>query len=398
MHNRTKIRIFRVLLRITWLPSLILLYPLARLRKKLDARHVFLLDRYVLGGAQRVHIDILNSIHDVPKVVYFTRFSPNAVMKSAFEAITDTSCRDIHVWCDNLLLRVFFAHYLAFFLNRHRGLTVFSSNSTFFYDLLPWLRPDFRRIELLHNFTYGNKGMEHFGLENYRYLDLRLAVDHFTAQNIRAQYKEAGIPDAYSARVRVIEPGVPVPELAPLPGGIPLKLLYAGRGGPQKRVWLIDRIVAQLLKKGRALELHIAGDAEPEFSPEVRNAAVLHGSISDPAEMCRLYAGCDVIILTSAYEGFPMVIKEGMAQGCIPLVTALPGNLTHLRDGGNALLINAVADEDAVVLEGVAGLERLMDDPALRSRLSAGAFAYARQHFSIRQFTSQYRELLRQPV
>lgn len=394
MHNLTKIRLFRILLQLSWFPSLLLIYPIALLRRKLELKHVFFFDRYSLGGAQRVHIDILCSIAEVPKLVLFTRKSPNAVMKAAFEEVPNTRCRDIHFWCDNLFFRLFAVHYWAFFLNRHSGLTILSANSTFFYDLLPWLRKDFFRIELLHNFTYGKKGMEFFGLASYQYLDKRLVVDAFTAENIREQYAQSGVDASFSDRIQMVEPGVSLPECLPDKGTRPLKVLYAGRGGVQKRVWLIGRMAAYCYANSLPVEFHFAGDLDNELSFEVKKRSVMHGRISDQTVMQQLYADCHVILLSSAYEGFPMTIKEGMAQGCIPVVTALPGNKTHLQHGENALLIESIDDEDAVVLQGTAHLKELSADAALRVRLSASAFSYAIKTFSKQYFTSAYRRLL----
>ena len=101
-----------------------------------------------------------------------------------------------------------------------------------------------------------------------------------------------------------------------------------------------------------------------------------------------------MILLTSAYEGFPMFIKEGMAQGCIPVVTALPGNKTHLRQGENALLIEEITDEDSVVSAGIAHLKALMENDELRTQLSASAFSYAHQHFGKKNFMKAYNQLL----
>ncbi|MEO6830960.1 MAG: glycosyltransferase family 4 protein [Chitinophagaceae bacterium] len=393
MNNRTKILLFRWLLRINWLPSLLFMYPLAMLRKRLQARHVFFFDRYVLGGAQRVHLDILESISEEPKVVFFTRFSPNTVLKSAFESMPNTRCEDIHFWCDNLFFRLFAVHYWAFFLNRHNNLVVFSSNSTFFYDLLPWLRLDFCRIELLHNFTYGKKGMEAFGLANYQFLDKRLTVDAFTAQNIREQYHEHQVPEQFSDRILTIEPGVFVPDKMPKKDDAPLMVFYAGRSGVQKRTWLIDRIAAHCYQNSLPVVFHFAGDAEGDLSDFVKKNSILHGQVSDQKIMRNLYSLAHVVILTSAFEGFPMVIKEGMANGCVPLVTALPGNLTHLRNQENALLIQEIVNEDLVVKEGIAQLKWLIQNQEQRKGLSVRAQTYAREHFSRKIFLEKYRAL-----
>jgi glycosyltransferase involved in cell wall biosynthesis len=383
-----------VLLWLAWLPSLVLVAPLAFLRKKLKGKHVFLFDRYSLGGAQRVHLDILDGIPEVEKLVLFTRKSPNEVMKGAFEAAPNTECLDIHFWCDNLVFRLFAVHYWAFYLNRHMGVKILSSNSTFFYDLLSWLRHDNERIELLHNFTYGKKGMEFFGLANYKYLDKRLVVDHYTAQNIRDQYAANYVDASFNERIEVIEPGVDIPEDAPTKDDRPLKVLYAGRGGAQKRVWLIDRIAAHCYKEAWAVKFHFAGDMEDDLSKDVRRQSVMHGQISEPALMKALYGECHALILTSAYEGFPMTIKEGMANGCIPVVTALPGNKTHLKDGENALLIDNVVEEEGVVREGIEHVHSLIRDLTFRKTLSDEVAKYARAAFDKKRFIEGYRRIL----
>ncbi|MBS1643839.1 MAG: glycosyltransferase family 4 protein [Bacteroidetes bacterium] len=396
VHNRTKILLFRWLLRLTWLPSLLFVLPFALFRKRLNSVYVFFFDRYSLGGAQKVHLDILESLEGYNKSVFFTRHSPNTVMQAAFEATPNTVCSDIHFWCDNLLIRLFSVHFWAFYLNRHKGLVLLSANSTFFYDLLPWLHADIFRIELLHNFTYGKKGMEAFGLANYAYLDLRLTVDAFTQQNIWQQYQEHQVPDHFKQRVLKIEPGVDVAPANASKQQKPLVVLYAGRSGAQKRVWLIDQIAALCYNHSLPVVFHFAGDAENDLSQLVKEKSVLHGQLSDPKQMKVLYQMAHVVILTSAYEGFPMVIKEGMANGCIPLVTALPGNTSHLREKENALLIFEVAEEDAVVREGIAQINWLLENAAARKQLSEHCHQYAVAHFSKAQFIKQYRDLLLQ--
>lgn len=393
MHNRTKIRLFRILLYFSWMPSVLLLWVPAQLIPRFKGRYFFLFDRYALGGAQRVHLDILASLANENKRVWFTRLSLNSVLKSAFYSQPNTRSSDIHRWCDNLIFRLFTVHWMAFYLNRHRGAHVFSSNSTFFYDLLPFLSKHLRTTELLHNFTYGHNGMEWFGLANRHHLSHRLTVDFSTLANIRQQYRKWNIAPEWEARLGIIEPGVRVPAEEELGGKTPappLHVLYAGRGGPQKRVWLIDRIATATQNTGLPIRFHFAGDMADELSPDVKAAAVLHGMVSSEADMYRIYTGAHVLLMTSAYEGFPMAIKEAMACRCIPVVTALDGNKTHLRAGENALLIEAVENEEAVVQQGLAHLATLCADPATVARLQDAARAYAAEHFRREDFIRKY--------
>ena len=111
MHNLTKIKIFRIALWITYPLALLFLYPLALLRKQNSSGLFFLFDRYSIGGAQRIHLDILHSVPDIPKQVWFTRKSPNDKLKKTFYSVPATSNFDIHGVCDWLLFRLFSVHY-----------------------------------------------------------------------------------------------------------------------------------------------------------------------------------------------------------------------------------------------------------------------------------------------
>jgi glycosyltransferase involved in cell wall biosynthesis len=236
--------------------------------------------------------------------------------------------------------------------------------------------------------------MEFFGLMNYRYLDHRIVYDNFTRDNIRNQYREYGIDDHWLNRLAFIEPGVDIPPEKKRVFQKPLNVLCAGRGGPQKRIWLIDRIACHFLNHSSRVIFHFAGDLIKELSPEVKANNIIHGNISDPVKMGAIQDDCDIALLTSSYEGFPMFIKESMAHGCIPVVTALPGNLMHLQDEINCLLIREIQDEGAVVEQGIAKIELLIKDIPLCERLSLNAYQYARQHFTREIFSRQYRVLL----
>lgn len=395
MHNLTKIKLFRILLALTYPLAILFVYPFALCRRKSKGHHFFFFDRYVIGGAQIVHIDILNSLPELHKEVYFTRYSPNNKLKEKFYSIANTKCRDIHVFCDNLLFRLFTVHYYAFYINRHKNAVVFSSNSTFFYDMLFFINREVITAELLHNFTYGNNGMEFFGLANHRYLNYRLTVDVATLKNIKTQYREYNIPEAYCERLNTIEPAVIIPAKVEKDLSLPLQVLYAGRGTPQKRVHLLDRIAAQCIREGKNIRFHFAGTMADELSDYVQQNSMLHGEIGDKATMYKLYYQSHVIILTSAYEGFPMVVKEGMANGCVPVVTALEGLKIHLQHEKNALLIETPEDEAGVVTQGIALLNSLANDKNELAHLSAACYEYAVANFTLAVFTKKYREFFK---
>ncbi|MDB5230243.1 MAG: hypothetical protein JWN76_1048 [Chitinophagaceae bacterium] len=392
MHNLVKIKIFRILLKISYPFALVFVYPFVLLKKKSKSHIFFFFDRFVIGGAQRIHLDILNALDDQDKEVFFTRRSVNNGLKEEFYSIPKTYCTDIHFWCDNLLFRLISVHYYSFFINRHSSLHVFSANSTFFYDMLPFLHEKIIKTELLHNFTFGKNGMEYFGLANVTHLTNRVVYDAYTLSNIKKQYSKYNIDAGFIQRIHFIEPGVNIPPAPQKNLTPPLNILYAGRGGKQKRIYLLNRIAEYFIKQSSPVIFHFAGTMADELSDLVKSKAVLHGEISSPEKMYELYKSTHAILMTSAYEGFPMLIKEGMACGCVPVVTALEGNKMHLTDNENSLLINAVENEEEVVRLGIEQVKKLLEKELLE-KLSANAYNYAKEYFNKAKFIEQYRAL-----
>ncbi len=121
----------------------------------------------------------------------------------------------------------------------------------------------------------------------------------------------------------------------------------------------------------------------------------MHGEISDPIKMNSLLSRMNIALLTSSYEGFPMFIKESMAHGCIPVVTALPGNLTHLTDGVNCVLIHEIQDEVLLVREAIDKIMELTGDKNRCITLSRNAYQYAKTNFNRTRFNEAYRDLFR---
>jgi glycosyltransferase involved in cell wall biosynthesis len=82
------------------------------------------------------------------------------------------------------------------------------------------------------------------------------------------------------------------------------------------------------------------------------------------------YACAQVFVLASRYEGFPNVLLEAMAAGCCCAAVDCPqGPGDLINDGVNGRLLPEGASDEQWVQQ----LKQLLDDPALRQRLSAQA-------------------------
>jgi glycosyltransferase involved in cell wall biosynthesis len=90
-----------------------------------------------------------------------------------------------------------------------------------------------------------------------------------------------------------------------------------------------------------------------------------------------LLAACDVFVLPSLFEGYPLAVMEAAAAGRPIVATAVGGTDEAIRCGQTGLLVppaNPRALADAI--------RRLLADPALAARLAHAAKAHALQEFS----------------
>jgi glycosyltransferase involved in cell wall biosynthesis len=123
----------------------------------------------------------------------------------------------------------------------------------------------------------------------------------------------------------------------------------------------------------------LAGDAEPPrltvLGPGLPQAAVLDAfpeavrplvtviPRADEEVVMRHYREHDLLLMSSSYEGFGMVVVEAMSQR-LPVVATSVGGAPALLAGGAGILVPP-RDPEAIA----AAVRRLLGDPALRRRL-----------------------------
>lgn len=164
-------------------------------------------------------------------------------------------------------------------------------------------------------------------------------------------------------------------------------LLTLSSNKPHKNLVRLVRAWALLQREERLLvqcgqpRLVIAGhwDARYPDVQRLRHELGLAASVQllpDVAEndLPALYAGADVFVYPSLYEGFGLPVLEAMACG-VPLVCGAHSSLPEVT-GAAAVLVD-VANPAAIA----SGLAQLLSDPALRSRLRAEGLQRA-QRFS----------------
>jgi 1,2-diacylglycerol 3-alpha-glucosyltransferase len=120
-------------------------------------------------------------------------------------------------------------------------------------------------------------------------------------------------------------------------------------------------------------------------------------------EHLRLFAGCDVCLGPSRWEGLGLFLYEAVAFGMPQITNDSPPMNEVVRDGANGLLVPDLQDDEAPsgipsmkpdVAALTAAIERLAD-PAERERLAAGAQA-RRAELSWDRTVEDYDRLIRQ--
>ncbi len=199
-----------------------------------------------------------------------------------------------------------------------------------------------------------------------------VATSRATARLLEADYGVA--PD----RISVVEPGTDRgTAAAKTGGGDAVALLAVGAVVPRKGYDLLIAALAQL--NHLPWRLTIAGDRtrDPETSREVEAAIVsfglagrvqLAGAVSN-AELSALYAGADLFVLPSRFEGYGMAYAEALAHS-LPVVATNTGAVPDTVPAGAGVL---VPPDDVEAL--AAALRRLIEQPDERARLATAARA-----------------------
>jgi glycosyltransferase involved in cell wall biosynthesis len=190
--------------------------------------------------------------------------------------------------------------------------------------------------------------------------------------------------------------------LAPLLGreigvsGVPL-ITIVGRLAPIKNHDLFLAAGARLAESGARFHLVVVGSGPEE--PRLRRQAEalgLQGRISFLGwrrDLDRIYAGSDIVVLTSRNEGTPVCLIEALSAGRAVVSTNV-GGVSEVLQGGELGLLVPGDDVDALA----AALKRLLDDPALRAELGRKGAVSAPRRFGaarlVSDMTALYDDLL----
>lgn len=349
---------------------------------------------YALGGAEKVHADVVDCFPDKRILIYFTRRSANDKMLHLFQR-EGVTIRDISAWTDNkykywqnFIWRGICAGLIARQKNKP---VVFSGQCNFGYKVLPHLPTGVRKVELIH---VAEKKFSWITFPFIGLIDQRVMISDIIIQRALHFYRSIGVPTKYDQRIQKIinhtelPPDVPVRTYTD-----PLKVYYAGRGGYPKRLYLLMEVVRKSKQLNLPIEFHFAGSIADEIPAELTKDIIYHGELQGGEAMRTLHQKMDILFMSSASEAFPMLIMEAMANGVVVISTSVGGIPEHIHTGNNGLLVTA-EDENAIVDELLYALQELSRDREQIKRLAEASRQYAFNYFGKKPFCEGYRKVL----
>ncbi|MFK7861167.1 MAG: glycosyltransferase [Granulosicoccus sp.] len=131
--------------------------------------------------------------------------------------------------------------------------------------------------------------------------------------------------------------------------GESIKLLYVGRLIADKGVHDVIDVFSSLHQQGKDYKLHLVGDVYPnnpssltnkqieEITSRFGDAITFHGF---QRNIIDYYRNCDVLLLLSKHEGFPVVVMEANACGIPVVAYDVPGCNEAVSQGVNGFLVD----------------------------------------------------------
>jgi glycosyltransferase involved in cell wall biosynthesis len=342
-----------------------------------------------IGGGPKVNAQIAECIKEQRPLIIFSKKPNNNEFLHLFN-IKGVRIIDLHKFIDNKafhFLNFFFRGVWAARINKQQKAVVFGGETIFFYKIIPHLRKDINCIELCHLATWLP-----YSIGFIDRINLRIFSTEYLKQEVEKQYEENNLGSDYFHKLLFVENAIDLPEHKHIENK-KLEVVFIGRGSTQKRIHLCAAIAEKMKLANDPVHFSFVGDVEKVIDISKYPYCKFYGNIKDEELIKTIYQQSDVLLLTSAFEGLPVVVMQMMAYGKVVVATAVNGIPDYIRHRQNGLLITATAEEE-IIEEGVKLLRQLINNSALKISIGQQNRKAAQEKFSYEPFCSKYRSLL----
>ena len=343
-----------------------------------------------IGGSVRVTIDLcLCFAHKSPLVIFSKRPKNNKFLH--LFNIEGIRMIDLHRYIDYK-----FYHFINFFyrgvitswLNNVQASVVIGSESLFFYKVLPHIKKEIRRVDICHLNSWFN-----YTQAFIKYLDARIFSTEKLKRDAQTLYNLNKLPPHFHSRLYFIDNKIDLPKYV-LNNNDILSVVFVGRGALQKRIHIVSNIAKKIEQMKANIHFSFVGDVDKMINPSDLPFCTFYGNIKDRYNLEQIYQQSDVLLLTSSYEGLPLVVMEMMAYGKVIVSTAVDAIPDYITDGENGFLIENNTDENKIIDDAISVLLKLASNKLLLQQMGAKSRIFAEKHFNEDTFCQNYQKIL----
>lgn len=175
------------------------------------------------------------------------------------------------------------------------------------------------------------------------------------------------------------------------------EIIYMGRiDYNQKRVYRVIDTWAKLEAQFPDWRLTIVGDGveRKNVEQQVADYGLHHVKFEGFQQPKPYYKRASILLLTSEYEGFPLVLTESMSFGVIPVVYNSYSAVGDIIDDGENGLVIPYHKEGYRADEAANMLAKLMNDIRIRDVLASAAVEKSKE-YSVERIYEQWMETLK---
>lgn len=364
-----------------------------------------------IGGTEKVHLDILRSIHKnyLIKIIFRYRVNPwmgMAAMKNSKVKKDSVAWKNeflkfgkIQFASDYLeskrfgkLIRKIYIKKIAKEINRiDNPILIFWHRESIEF-LYPYLESHVKLVDIIHNNSNNEFADPKYLINDWaERLSKRVLISQGLMKWVNPLYNI--FPEDQRKRllkrIFVIPHSVFIPESMPNKNPGILNVIYVGRNAPEKRLDILKELVERFEFNSK-IHFHLVGFENDDTKIRKNLNVTFYGILSDESILRDLYSQAHLLVLTSSSEGFPKVIAESMAFGVVPLVTNVGGISEQLENKELGFLI-----EDINVLESMEKtLIEYTQNLAQLKLFSQNAYIYAKENFDFERFKKQWLDCL----
>lgn len=353
---------------------------------------------YHIGGAEKVHYQIVQAFSGKKCIVYFTRKSKGSSLISEFVK-AGFEIRDISRYTDNKILyplNFIYRGIISSIINRQGASTlVFNGQSNFGYKISPWISKKIPQVDLIHALNTFSE----IRIPFLQFYTKSVTVSDEIIQKHKILYQRKKVPQNIIGNMAFINYGIELPmyKAYKKKKTDPKKfnILYVGRGSEEKRIYLIAQIAKEIYKIDQTIDFSFAGDVNNYLPKELKKYCNQLGNVTDNSKLDSIYREHDVLIITSSTESGPLVAMEAMARGLIIISTPVGIIKEHVHNKVNGFVFSTTTDEKKIIEEALFDILFLKRSAELCKQIAQTNIEYAYTHFDIQNFRNAYLSLFK---